>query len=262
MPGHGHADQGQGNAEKLTHGQPAEREVTEMGVRQADELHREADDGITYGEHRRDCSDSPGFAREPPENREQDDAFQRRLVQLARVARFGACGREDHSPRQIGGSSPKLAVDEVSDPAEEQSDGHHRCAEIDGGEPADILFPPPQPDRDQHPDQAAVKTHPALPDAQDHPGVGQKIVRVIEQGGTQPAADDGAEGTVEQQVTDLFGSDRRVRPAGMADAKRPEPGESQHVHEAVPVDAHGAYRESDRVPVKEHAKSLTKACTV
>ena len=33
-----------------------------------------------------------------------------------------------------------------------------------------------------------MKTHPALPDTKDHPGVGQEAVEMIEQGRAQPAA--------------------------------------------------------------------------
>ena len=51
-------------------------------------------------------------------------------------------------------------------------------------------------------------------------------------------------------------------PACMADAKQPEPAESEYVHQAVPMDAYGAYRKSDRVPVEKHPKSLTKARTL
>ena len=60
------------------------------------------------------------------EHHEQHQAFERRLVELARMARQRAAARKHHRPRHVGRAAPQLAVDEIGDAAEEQADRSRR----------------------------------------------------------------------------------------------------------------------------------------
>src|SRR5262249_40625941 len=81
-------------AEDHRHAKPlphrhAEREEAEEGVRLASELGKEAEATVSHEEHRRDLTGRPRLGREPPEEREQRDAFEPELVELGRMTRLG-----------------------------------------------------------------------------------------------------------------------------------------------------------------------------
>src|SRR5262249_60404834 len=62
-------------------------------------------------------------ADEGSEQHEQQKAFERRLVELARMTRQRPAGRKHHSPRQVGRPAPKLAVAAIGDSGRKESDG-------------------------------------------------------------------------------------------------------------------------------------------
>src|SRR5690606_37825931 len=77
-------------AEHHAHGEPAAIEVADLRVRQAHELHRDAREGVADAEN---SGDEPGPAQREADMRgeaddeEEDEAFEQRLVELARMAR-------------------------------------------------------------------------------------------------------------------------------------------------------------------------------
>ena len=56
------------------------------------------------------------------EHDEQHQAFERRFIELARMARERAAVGEDHRPGHVGRPAPQFAIDEIGDAAEEQAD--------------------------------------------------------------------------------------------------------------------------------------------
>src|SRR3954469_15475452 len=64
-----------------------------------------------------------GLPERPGEDREKDDAFEDRLVDLARVARVRPAGGEDDTPRHGGRPPPQFAVHEIGEAPEEQAEG-------------------------------------------------------------------------------------------------------------------------------------------
>ena len=97
------------------------------------------------------------------EDQEKGDPLQARFIKLARMARFGSGAREDNPPRQVRRPTPKLAIDEIGEAAEEQAEGDARRCQI--GEAHQIhLVHAGEPDQgDDHRDQGAVERHAAVP---------------------------------------------------------------------------------------------------
>src|SRR5581483_9770662 len=104
--------------------------------------------------------------RQPPQDGEQDDALQRSLVELARMARKRSCAEawKYHRPGHVAHSAPELAVNEVRKTAEEQP--HRRGCRTEVHHAPDICpdAPGEQDDGDDRAKQGAVKGHATVPD--------------------------------------------------------------------------------------------------
>src|SRR5438094_6830804 len=64
------------------------------------------------------------------ENDKKQQYLEHRFVELARMARRWPAGRKHHSPRQVGRSAPKLAVDKVGDASEKNPNRSRRAGDI------------------------------------------------------------------------------------------------------------------------------------
>ena len=78
--------------------------------------------------------------REDAQHDEEEHAFERRLVELARMARGdrGPPFGEDHAPGHVGRPPPELAVDEVGEPAEEEPERHRRGGDVEERQHRDL----------------------------------------------------------------------------------------------------------------------------
>src|SRR5262249_56641903 len=113
------------------HGQAAPEEA-ELRIRLAKMFADRARDGVAEAEG---AEDEPrplerAGADQCGEDDKKQEPLERRLVELARMARHWPAGRKHHSPRQIGRAAPKLAVDEVGDAPEKNSDRSRRAGNV------------------------------------------------------------------------------------------------------------------------------------
>src|SRR5262245_22547900 len=97
------------------------------------------------------------------EHHEQQESFERRLVQLARVARQRAAGRKYHRPGHVGRTAPKLAIDEIGDAAEKDPDRSGRAGDIAERQYGQAAMAREQDDGEYAAEKAAVNRHAALP---------------------------------------------------------------------------------------------------
>ncbi|MCY1175484.1 hypothetical protein D9M73_157260 [compost metagenome] len=74
-------------AEYLAHGQPAEGQVTELGIRDADEFDGKTEQAVEQREHAGNRHGRARLAREQPKDNEKRDTFEGELVKLRRMAR-------------------------------------------------------------------------------------------------------------------------------------------------------------------------------
>src|SRR6202022_3431234 len=86
--------------------------------------------------------------------------------ELARMARHRPAIREDHGPRDIGLPPEQLAIDEIGDAPEEQSDRDRLGDDVGESENRSPTGAREQNDRDRDAERAAVKRHPAMPQIQ------------------------------------------------------------------------------------------------
>jgi hypothetical protein len=110
---------------------------------------------------------------------------------------------DDKGPRHVRRLAPQLAIDEVAEPAERQAERRERRDEVGHLEEAAAQLAPIQPQGGHHAEQAAVKGHAAFPDTQQHDRVAQPGIEVVEQDRAEPAADDDADGGIEDEVVDV-----------------------------------------------------------
>src|SRR6185369_2385773 len=110
-----------GQAKELAHGKESE-EGAEMGIGLAEELHDEAEQAVTG--HKGPAGHTGGGRSSccKTNDQKQQQTLQKRLVELRRMPRHTSTTREDDSPGDIRLPAVQLAIDEVADPAQTQSD--------------------------------------------------------------------------------------------------------------------------------------------
>src|SRR5690606_10156996 len=130
-PDEGGTEQNHWYTEQLTHGQPAEGQVADMGIRLAEEFDEKAESAIAHGEQAAYAHGRARPAGKEPEYDKQHHTLQGELVELRRVARqLQRIGGKYHGPGHIGRSAPQLGIDEVADPPGAQTNRHQRCDEV------------------------------------------------------------------------------------------------------------------------------------
>ena len=132
------------------------------------------------------------------QQQEQQQAFARRLIELARMPRHRPAAGKHHGPRDVGFPAVQLTVDEVGEAAEEQPDRDRLGDDVGKGE-----------DR-----KAAGAGHPAMPQIERLERVLEVVAGLVEQHIADPPAEHDAERRPYQEIVDVAALDetrRRVR---------------------------------------------------
>jgi hypothetical protein len=178
------------------------RELRELAVRLADELDAEAEDSVEEDERTDELARLVARVGPPEhegEDAEEDDAFEERLVELARVARrpkhalaVGVDLLETDRPRNGRLGAPQLLVDEVGKAAEEQAERRAAGDIIVDPKPRQLLLVREIEDSERGADDAAVEGHAAVPQLQDLDRVPEIFAEVVEQHVADAAAENDA----------------------------------------------------------------------
>src|SRR5438270_3335597 len=130
----------------------------------------------------------PGPPEHEAKDAEQDDAFERGLVELAWMAR-----RAEHAlaelvvlleadrPRHRRRRAPQLLVDEVGDPPEQQAERDAAGDIIVDSEPVELLLVREIENAERSADHAAVERHAAVPKLQNLDRVAEVVAEIVEQ---------------------------------------------------------------------------------
>ena len=94
-----------------------------------------------------------------------------------------------------------------------------------------------------------MERHAAAPNVDQAHRVRDELGEVVEKHVADPPAREHADRDVEDEILDLGARDRAVGALGTHAHAEPADHEAGHVHEPVPMDAQGAYRERDRIDV-------------
>ncbi len=170
---------------------------------------------------------------------------------VARLVERIERARKDHAPRQIRVPAPQLAADEVAEASEPEPDRHQRCDEIDDIEKIELVAPRPEQRRGEHAEQPAVERHAAFPDAEQARRMMDQLAGIVENHVADAAAEDHAEHRVEREIGKLIGRDRQASGRATPLSEPPGRGETDEIHDAVPVHLHRAERDGDRIDVDE-----------
>jgi hypothetical protein len=234
-----------GHTQPLAHAQ-AQRQRPEEAVGLAEVLGCKAEHAIADQEDPRHLARGPRPAGVQPQQHEEQQAFEQKLVDLAGVARdVGARLRKHHGPGQarVGRTAPQLAVDEIADTPTGQPGGHARRNQVGHLQPGPATRAGIGRHGDDHAQHAAVERHAALPHHQDFQRVGQVVAGLVEQGVAEAPAQHHAQHAPEQQVFHITPAPAGIGVPGLARARRRqghEQAEGHQVGQAVPVDLHRA----------------------
>ena len=159
------ADRDHGGTQQLSHGERSQ-DITELYVRLSEKLQGKTECPVQYDKER---GEQPG-PREPvfqePENREEDDALQKELVELRRVAGKRLASRKYHRPGDIRHPSVEFSVYEVPKPPEAEPYRRGNYHEVRNLPEIHPVFAAKKNTRQYAPDKAAVKRHAAVPDCE------------------------------------------------------------------------------------------------
>ncbi len=155
---------------------------------------------------------------------------------------------EHHAPRQGCCCAPQFTVDEVANTAGEQANRNDRRGKIGDVENIDFALPGKDEVRDDDANQTTVERHTAFPDAEDDQRVMQKnqltlIVKVIEQGVADTAAENDAHDDIKQQVANALRRPVVMGHPRTAQSQPPGAPKSQQIHKPIP--AHGQRTQVD-----------------
>ena len=135
---------------------------------------------------------------------------------------------ENHGPRHVGAGrpAPQLPVDEVANAPEHQAQRHKRRYKVSHLKKSFSLDAGKRTDRQDGPDDAAVRTHTALPHLEDVQGMRQVPLRLVEKTKTQTSAENDPEHAVKENVFHVVGGHLTPRILRAQPSQRPEEGES------------------------------------
>ena len=155
--------------------------------------------------------------------------------------------REHHRPGDVGFAPKQLAIDKIRDAAEEEAD--RDCLGDDVGECQDRqpAGSREQQDRERHPQRAAVKRHPAMPQIKRFDGVLQVITGLVKQHIADPAAKHDTERRPNQEVIDIAALHETRRPVRQDQAIAPAKQEPDDVGQGIPPDNERADGDCDRI---------------
>src|SRR5579863_6808115 len=196
--------QHQWNAEQHSHGQSAP-EKAQLRIGLAEKLARDTRQAVADGEAAGDDA-RPLERAETDQNIEhnkQHDAFERRFIKLAGMARNRAPGGKDHGPWHVGRPAPQFTVDEIGEAAEEQPDRGHGGRQIAKREDRDFALQGERDDRDGAAEKSAVKRHAAVPELKNLQRMLGEQRQVVEQHVTDAAAENDAERDPDDEIVEI-----------------------------------------------------------
>ena len=127
------------------------------------------------------------------------------------MARLRPAIRKDHRPGDVADAAPKLAIDEIREPPEEEADRHHRRDRVVEGEHRKPARAGEKRHREHAADQPAMEGHAAAPDGEDLRGVLEIEVEIVEQHIGDASAEHDAERRIDDEIVDI--GRRRMRHA-------------------------------------------------
>jgi hypothetical protein len=145
---------------------------------------------------------------------------------------------------------PQSSVDEIADAPEEQADAGQRRGEVVDIEGVTPALAAEDPGCRQHAEHAAVERHAAFPDLQRVQPVAAPQWHAVEQYVADAPAQNHAEHRVEQKIIHIGRRPGRVRLGGAPACEPPGAGETQQVHDTVPVDVQGSEVQGNRINVR------------
>ena len=237
------AGEHQRDAQQHAHGEPRAPQKAELGVRLAEEFADDAGDAIA---ERESAGDEAGpleraGAHQQRQHDEQHDAFERRLIELARMARQRAAAGKHHGPGHVGRPAPQFAVDEIGDAAEEQPDRGDRRRDVAERQHRNAAVAREQHDGDDAAGEAAMERHAAVPEFEDLDRVRGEVRQIVEQHVAGAAAENDAERDPDHEVVEVEHGERRraaPQPFRSDDGARIEPAgdDADDIGQRIPAD--------------------------
>ena len=182
------------------------------------------------------------LAGKNPKHSKKQRTFEKRLVELRGMPRHKRAGMlEDHCPRQIGacGTPPEFTVDEVSDAPEHQSERHQRRNEVGHNQKTFFSDAGKNKNSQDGTDDAAVRTHAALPNLEDVQRMRQIPLGLIKETKPESTAQNNADYAVKQKVFHIGRRHLPPRFFGAHAPEQPEGGKPEEVHQPVPMNSYG-----------------------
>ncbi|MEY9629200.1 hypothetical protein ABIA27_004235 [Sinorhizobium fredii] len=239
--------------------QPAGK-IADLRVRFAEEFDENAACGIAAD---KDAGDEPrrlqSFAAidDIGKDKEQQNALEKSLVKLARVARERTSGREDDRPGHGREPPPELAVDEIGNAAEEEADRDDGRHDIEQAPDGDGVPAGKDDDRECRAQKTAMEGHAAVPDLDGADRVLQHRAEVVEEDVAEASAEHDAAGRPKQEVIELRQTEwgRIVAPErrilGYAPGVEPAEQDAGDIGETIPVYGERSDREDHRIDFGE-----------
>jgi hypothetical protein len=192
----------------------------------------------------------------------QGQAFQGCFIKLAGMTRRAqGVGGKAHAPGQFGRPAPQLAIDEVGQPAEEQTDRRYYRGRIGDAHQVQLFPAGKDEERQRDTDQPAMEGHAAIGDAEDD------VLRAlpdhvghVEDDIAQPSTDDDAQRGPDQKIVYLRLREGRLGllRAGRMPDLRP-PGEGDHVAPAEQQAGDIGQRVPAQIEAQFHAEQVERA---
>src|SRR5260370_32750302 len=120
------------------------------------------------------------------------------------MARQTVGPREDHRPGNVGRAAPKFGANEIGDAAEKDANRRDERAEVEHRQRLRAIAPGEEEGSEECADEPTVKGHAAFPNFEDLDGVGEIILRIVEQYVAESSPANDAEGAIDQKIVDAF----------------------------------------------------------
>jgi len=240
----------EGEREDLTHGEPAEGDESQLGVRFAKDLGGGSGKGVEDEKEGEFFSARPCAFSQGPKYGKKHHSFEGGLIELGGVPWDKTSQRKDHGPWDIGRTPVQFPVDEISDPAQPKP---HRGSESETVRPEPEILPvdPAEDGPCEHrPCHAPMEGHAAGPCGEYLCGVVDVISPTVKDDVPEASSHD----YTHDQPHDE-GVERGVQGRGPSRVHLPEllaheeagGEEPEEIHEAVPPEGDGSDTKDDRI---------------
>ena len=234
----------------MAHGESVEGEITKLRVWLANELDREAKDSIKDAKYREVSSlfVRRKLARHNKQNCEEDQAFEDCFVKLRRVPRnVTRNASEIHSPRQIAGRAPQLAVNEVRTTAEEKPNRHANKRKIKQTQVFDFHNFSAEKTANEAANKTTMEAHAAFIDCKNFQRVLPIITVAVENNVAQPRPYDNSGNSAQDAGKDLISLNLNFSTPGNKHQNNTGAGKPQNVSDTVSPNCEAPDLKSHRV---------------